>query len=55
MLEAPRTVQKPVMQALPKVVQKQEEGEREAEEVRCPQGGWRQIKVQRAKKEVSWF
>lgn len=41
------------MQSVSKVVQKREEGEVEAEEVRCHQQDWKQIKAQRSVKKNS--
>ena len=40
------------MQAAAQVVQKREEGEGKAEEARCLLEGWRQVKGQRADKQV---
>ena len=56
--EAPRMVEERVRQAVPKVVQKQEEGEGKAgmgdHLPAARKAGWRQDKAQRAEKGLFW-
>ena len=52
-LEATGVVEVPVMKTTLEVVQKQGKGE--AEEVRCQQQGWKQIKTQGAEKKGLQF